>query len=260
MSRIACWGDYVLGAAAERAIQAIGYHSQGDRLAVSTAGQHARISYASAARGRDGYRQVACGVVGVILSLCRSYLPRSWRPLRIELDIPRPRDSQTFEDSFACPVLFDAPVVAVVFEAGRLNGLRAVHVKPALTTIDDVARARREPASRGDLAGVIDAQIWAQVLAGGVSIYTTARVLDINTRTLQRELSRAGTDFRSRLNAARNRRAVELLRGTNESITEISATLGYSSPAHLARAFRRAADVAPHEFRQRCRPDGVTAR
>ena len=59
ISSYCCWGDYVLGAetlgtAAERAIQAIGYHSQGDRLAVSAAGQRARISYASAARGREG--------------------------------------------------------------------------------------------------------------------------------------------------------------------------------------------------------------
>jgi hypothetical protein len=33
-----------------------------------------------------------------------------------------------------------------------------------------VARARLEPASRDDLVGVVSAQIWAQVLAGAVSI------------------------------------------------------------------------------------------
>lgn len=92
-------------------------------------------------------------------------------------------------------------------------------------------------------------QIRAQVLAGSVSIDSAAQSMDTSIRTLQRELSRAGTDFRSLANAARLQRATELLRHTNGSITRVSAEMGYSSPANFARAFRKATGDGPREFR-----------
>lgn len=73
---------------------------------------------------------------------------------------------------------------------------------------------------------------------GEVSIESAALSLDTSVRTLQRELNREGTDFRTIDNAMRSRRALELLLHTNASITRISMFLGYSAPAHFARAFR----------------------
>jgi len=63
-------------------------------------------------------------------------------------------------------------------------------------------------------------------------------------------LNREGTNFRDLANAMRTRRAAELLRDTTSSVTEISALLGYSAPAHFARAFRNSTGVSPHEFRR----------
>ncbi|NNC01088.1 helix-turn-helix domain-containing protein, partial [Corallococcus exiguus] len=68
---------------------------------------------------------------------------------------------------------------------------------------------------------------------------------------LQRELNRAGTDFRNLANTARIQRATELLRHANGSITRVSAEMGYSSPANFARAFRKATGRAPREFRSK---------
>ena len=72
---------------------------------------------------------------------------------------------------------------------------------------------------------------------------------DTSIRTLQRELNRAGSDFRSLARAVRIGRAAELLRHTNGSITRVSAELGYSSRAHFARAFRRVTGSGQREFR-----------
>ena len=88
-------------------------------------------------------------------------------------------------------------------------------------------------------------QIRAQVLTGSVSIDRAAQSMDTSVRTLQRELNRAGTDFRSLASAARIQRATELLRHTKGSITRVSAELGYSSPANFARAFRKATGRGP---------------
>jgi len=43
---------------------------------------------------------------------------------------------------------------------------------------------------------VVVQHIRAQVLTGAVSIDSAARSMDTGVRTLQRELNRAGTDFR----------------------------------------------------------------
>jgi hypothetical protein len=61
----------------------------------------------------EGYPHIACGAAGVLVSICRAFLPANWRPLRIELDIARPRCVGVFEDTFECPVLFRAPKVSV---------------------------------------------------------------------------------------------------------------------------------------------------
>jgi AraC-like DNA-binding protein len=231
-------------------VEASGYHSRGDRAALTIDGDVARLAYLSAPRGRPGYEHVAVGAVGVMLNLCRAYAAPAWKPLRIELDIPRPRSAGRFEEAFGGPVRFDAPVAAVCFAAGLIDARGSLRPRGRLLTIEDVARARLDPATRDDLVGAVSAQIGAQVLAGSVSLDGAARALDVSVRTLQRALSREGTDFRSLVNAVRARRAKELLRGTRTSVTEISAELGYSTPANFARAFRKAAGLAPEDFRR----------
>ncbi len=250
-----CWGRYVLGgatlaAAIARAREAIGYHSIGDRTALDVSGERARLRYRSAARGREGYCHVAAGSAGVMLSLFRAYLGPDWRPVAVELDIPRPRHTAPFADAFACPVVFEAPTTAVCFAAHLLDARPPQRSPAHLFTIEDVARARLEPASREHLTGVVSAQIRAQVLSGAVSIDSAALALDMSIRSLQRALDRDGTDFRTLTNAVRTRRASELLGGTTASITEIALDLGYTSPANFARAFRKATGRAPAEFRR----------
>ncbi len=251
-----CWGDYILGAptlgaAFDRAIATIGFHSKGDVLSITFAKGQARVSYASAAKGLYGYQHVACGAAGVILSVCKSFLTRDWRPLRIELDIPKPDNAQFFEDTFQCPVIFDASTVSVFLNGLCLGDGPSRCAARNLVTPDDLARARVECLSLNGLRDIIAQQIWSQVLSGNVSIESAARSLDTSVRTLQRALNREGADFRSIANSMRNKRASELLRYTDAPITYISALLGYSDSSHFARSFRNATGTSPQEFRRR---------
>ena len=112
-----CWGEYVLGgetlgAVLARGAASIGYHSRGDRLILSAEGGVARVAYHSAARGRPGYAHVALGAAGVIVNLCRACAPPGWRPLGLDLDLPRPASAARFEEAFGCRVRFDAPFTA----------------------------------------------------------------------------------------------------------------------------------------------------
>lgn len=252
-----CWSDYVLsgetlGAAIARAAATIDYHSCGEVITLSVEEGMARFGYVSAARGSSAYVHVAVGAVAVMLDLCRAFAGPAWKPVRLELNIARPSGSAAarFEETFGCPVVFDAPAVAISLPARLLGATRARAALRRLITVDDLARARLEPASRGDLVGVIAAQIWTQVLAGSLSLDGAAHALDVSTRTLQRALKDRGTDFRSLGTMIRARRAGELLRGTTASVTDIAAELGYSAPANFARAFRKATGLAPEDFRR----------
>ncbi|ODA66135.1 HTH-type transcriptional activator RhaS [Methyloligella halotolerans] len=249
-----CWGQYILGAvtlgeALQRAVATVGFHSKGDVFSVVVADELVRVSYGSAAKGQPGYRHVACGSAGVVLSICKLFLPEHWRPLRIELDIPKPKRPQDFEDIFQCPVAFDAQAVSICLESHRLASGPARCTPRALITPEDLARSRVECLTLTGLQDIIVQQIWSQVLSGHVSIESAARSINTSVRTLQRELHREGTDFRSISNAMRTKRACELLRQTDASITEIATALGYSDSAHFARAFRHATGMAPQEYR-----------
>jgi len=257
-----CWAEYMLGApslgaAIERGIATIGFHSKGDVMSLAKRGGEARLGYASAAKGMDGYVHVALGTVGILLSLCRAFLPDHWRPTRIEMDIPPPRDPDVFEDAFQCPFIFDAPGLFVCFKTDQLRSTSAQHGTYRLTTIGDMARARVECGRLDSLPEVIIQQIWSQTLAGKISIESAACSIDTSVRTLQRELNRAGTNFRDLANAVRTKRAVELLRETSAPITDISVALGYSAPAHFSRAFRHATGFSPQEFRWQGRSEIV---
>lgn len=246
------FGRYVfaagnLGQAINRSIAALHYHSTGDRLAITASADEVRYSYAFSLARSEGYAAIASAAAGELLSLFRAYLPDSWRPLRIELDIEAPRQTSLFEDTFQCPVIFNAPAVAVVFERHHLAAA-SKHISQPLMTMHDVARDRPGAAPR-NLLGVVVEQVRTQVFAGSVSLDDVARAMDTSVRTLQREIHRAGTDFRSLTTAVKIQRATELLRHSNSSITHISAELGYSSPAGFARAFRKATGVGPLEFR-----------
>lgn len=246
------FGRYVFGAdtlghAIGRSIAALRYHSTFDRLSITTAGDEARYSYVSPLAGSTGYPTVASAAAGELLSVFRAYLPGSWRPRRVELDIATPSRAFLFEDVFQCPVIFNAPSVAIVFERRQL-GAAAGRASRSVMTIEDVARGQPDGAPRSLLAVTIE-QIRTRALTGSVSIDDIARSMDTSVRTLQRELRRAGTDFRSLTTTVRIQRATELLREAGGSITRISAELGYSSPAGFARAFRKATGLGPREFR-----------
>lgn len=246
------FGRYVteadtLGQAITRSIAALHYHSTYDSLSATTAADRVRLSYRFALAGSQGYGTVACAAAGELLSIFKAYLPDYWRPLCIELDIPTPCHASLFDDVFQCPVIFNAPAVAVVAERHRLM---AAPRRPSqsILTLDDVARDRPGGAPRS-VVDIAVAQIRAQLVTGDVSIDDVARSMDTSIRTLQRELQYAGTDFRSLTSAVRLQRAHEMLQDESVSITNISEDLGYSSPAGFSRAFRKATGFGPREFR-----------
>lgn len=90
-------------------------------------------------------------------------------------------------------------------------------------------------------------------LADGCGVPTIAYVaerLSMHVRTLQRRLAAEQLVFRDLLGDSRRRRAVEALSAGHQSIAAIASRLGYSDPAHFARAFRAWTGRTPSSYRR----------
>ncbi len=87
--------------------------------------------------------------------------------------------------------------------------------------------------------------------AGALGVDEAASRLGMSTRSLQRVLRDAGTTYRGELDAFRIRRAKELLRREERTLTWIAAEVGFSSAQHFATAFRRAIGETPSAWRLR---------
>jgi AraC-like DNA-binding protein len=85
------------------------------------------------------------------------------------------------------------------------------------------------------------------------SLKTAARAASVSTRTLQRELRNASTNFRAEVVRARVRAAEALLIESDDKISAVARSVGCASVAHFNTMFRRITGERPSEFRLRRR-------
>ena len=87
--------------------------------------------------------------------------------------------------------------------------------------------------------------------SGSPDLATTAEMLSMEPRTLQRALSAEGSQYRGLVEHANYHHAAELLtRHPEMPLKEIAFRLGYSGINNFTRAFKRIAGVAPGGFRK----------
>ena len=86
--------------------------------------------------------------------------------------------------------------------------------------------------------------------AAELSLDDVARRIASSRRQVQRSYDEIGrTTFRDQLTRVRMERAAELLRGSELTVREVAARVGYRQPAQFAKAFRKHHGVAPHQSR-----------
>jgi AraC-like DNA-binding protein len=94
-------------------------------------------------------------------------------------------------------------------------------------------------------------RLWLDGHLHDASLAKAAKALGRAARSLQRDLTGAGTSFQAELDAARIRLAQRLLVETESSLTEIAYDVGCASPQHFSTLFRRVTDRTPSEWRRR---------
>jgi AraC-like DNA-binding protein len=88
---------------------------------------------------------------------------------------------------------------------------------------------------------------------GRATLAIAARALGVSSRTLQLQLTAAGTTFRREANASCIRAAQRLLVDGDTKIAAIAAEVGCASVQHFSTLFRKHTGSTPGEWRVRHR-------
>lgn len=181
--------------------------------------------------------------VGYILAMLRRFAGPGWTPIRVEFPGPPPPGRAAIERGFAAP-LARGPDAAVVFPADLLDV-----AGPGPAADPDAATL---PAPH-DLPSRVRAMVDLAMLDGAPRRERVAAWLGLSTRTMQRRLADDGLAFAALLAAVRADRAADLL-GRGAAVADVAFELGYSDPAHFARAFRAWTGRPPSSVRAGRRP------
>jgi AraC-like DNA-binding protein len=88
------------------------------------------------------------------------------------------------------------------------------------------------------------------LLPGGYPVIDeVAQLLQVSSRTLQRQLSEEGLSYSGLVERCRCRAACESLKHTRDPVRDIAALLGYRDVSSFSRAFRRWTGKTPRAYR-----------
>ncbi|WOD30268.1 AraC family transcriptional regulator ligand-binding domain-containing protein [Alloalcanivorax xenomutans] len=165
---------------------------------------------------------------------------------------PPPPQLNEYRAFFQCPLVFEAPCNAVLFDEAALTS-------PLPGAYPDYRRRLERAADRllGALtrAAAVSLQVRERLYEtlgqGAWSVEKVASSLNMTTRTLQRRLRQEGLRFADLRDQVRHEHACRKLVEPCCDMQQLTQDLGFSDIANFYHAFRRWQGCAPGEYRRR---------
>ena len=136
----------------------------------------------------------------------------------------------------------------IVQDRPRRRGTDTVSRRRAITESPGLSRKADAERDFGRQVRTIVARLLPE---GPPDIRAIAAAMRTSARTLQRRLHGAGLTYAGLVQDARREAASRLLATSDQTVGDVARLLGYSDPAHFARAFQRWTGLTPREFRRR---------
>ena len=187
--------------------------------------------------------------LAAIIQMCRLSAAPDMVPLQVDLSHEPPGDIKIFDDFFRAPLNFSAERNALIFDQEQIEK-KLVYSNPKLArandqmVVDYLHRFRSE-----NIAQKVRIEIIDHLPAGVPSQKEIAQSLNLSLRSMQRQLQREKTTFKSSLENVRKTLARNYLKKSSRSIGEIAYLLGFSEPSSFVRAFKRWNGKTPSQYR-----------
>ena len=173
-----------------------------------------------------------------------------WQPECIHFRDSQPQNLATFRRVFGCPLEFDSS-----FDGMSLN-TRSLESLNGFSDRELVAHAQRLlnllPGVRHEesVTDRVRAAIPFLIAKGQARAEEVASCLGLPVRTLQRQLDREGSSFRTLLNETRRELAARYLGSSGRSVTEVAHSTGFSSVGAFTRWFTSEFRMSPSQWRR----------
>ena len=237
------------GRALSSLVNLLHLHSQGAVMALRVDEDVAMLTYDAFEPGLEATDQTGAGAVAMMLNVMRTLCGPDFRPIEASFGHRRPADIEPFRKFFKVPLYFDAEHYALVFSRDWLD-VRPPGADDELQQLlqkqVDVLESRYSLAFPDQVRQVLRSAL----VTGYFSESEIAALFSMHSHTFRRRLDASATSFHELVDECRFEMAREMLLNTSLSVSEISASMGYSRASSFIRAFRRWSGVTPGEWRK----------
>ncbi len=219
---------------------------QGQELTVQVEGELASL-HSHYKATEEGIRPLMLLSAGVGFMLMKSLCGESWRPVELHSTWERPDFADILIQHLEAPVRFGQERNQMFFKASDLNkkismkfGKFRRYLQPLIEEGDRLPE---------DIVSHTESLIRILLPEGKCSMENVTALLYTSERSLQRNLKAKGTSFRQLMDRIRKSIALQQLRHSDLSKSQLAYMLGYTELSAFTRAFKRWFGVAPSKWR-----------
>ena len=186
-------------------------------------------------------------VIALFVKAISSFLGEDWRPQKLKIRQATRPDYIPWQWTDA-DIETANPYTAIGVELGDIVSETKCNYEHTAPPGDWDQAALRE-AVANDSASLRSAVLhYIEHETGRIT--RVADAFGVTERTLRRHLNAAGLSYSELVDETRYKRALELLKDSSLSITELALSLGYRYPENFTRAFRKRVGVSPNDYRK----------
>jgi AraC-like DNA-binding protein len=186
----------------------------------------------------------------VMISIVQSFVGPCWRPQEMTFVSHQPLTPSIQEAFPNTRILTGQPNTSILVDTNLLaRPCHPVLQFPDSKTGHQPNGTYSDSLAAWDLPAALGAAVRAYLADGYPDVHKMAEVFGMSERTLQRRLHQFGSTYSNIVQVARFNLACELLTDPSAKIIDVAFAVGYESPQHFARAFRRYSGLSPTLFR-----------
>jgi AraC-like DNA-binding protein len=232
----------------ENFVRFFNLHNMAAIVTTIASGEYARFVFAVCEPGMPDTRHFQLGSMAISFNILQDLCGPDWRPVEVNFACRSPSSVRPLQAFFQAPLRFNHEESSLVFERSWLDrSLPPIDPAELLKIERAVVLAHEEVIA--NFTAVVRRLLRKQLLLGRHSMDDIAATMSIHRRTLHRYLAEHGTRYADLLKSVKYEVARQLLVDTDMLVQDVAESLGFSSAANFATAFKNWSGTTPTEFR-----------